>query len=217
MPGSVARRVGWPRTSALSALPTIPPGRAPSAHDRDPGPETRRQAQRHNVLPDELNGTLTLGNGGAVFAAGGIGPRGKVVVEHAGGAVGVAGVMSGNITVRGYTYAYLEGPLTGTLDIQSYAQVCLRDDVHGTLRVRSYTELLLKGRMLGRLDAKGSCWCTFYLDGHYTQADLAAFVGDLSQITVHVRTSDLPEGGHEDIGTWRKVIVGDAFWKKVPE
>lgn len=39
--------------------------------------------------------------------------------------------------------------------------------------------------------------------------------GDFHQITLHVRESDdLAIGEYENIGTWRKVIVGDKLWGK---
>ena len=42
--------------------------------------------------------------------------------------------------------------------------------------------------------------------------------GDFQQITLHIeKSSDLADGEHEGIGTWRKVIVGDPIWKKFEE
>ena len=67
------------------------------------------------------------------------------------------------------------------------------------------------GQMSGNytIDAKGSCWSTFYFDGLYTRYDLESMEGEYGQITLHVRSSDLGPGEYEDVGAWRRVIVGD--------
>ena len=70
-------------------------------------------------------------------------------------------------------------------------------------------------RLLGTLDMRGSCWSTFYFDGDYPSYVLEEMEGDFRQVTLHVRTSDLPRGEHEKIGTWRKVIVGAPVWERL--
>lgn len=165
------------------------------------------------VLADQLQSEIRMNSMGAVFAGAGVGPQGKISVLRRGG-VGVVGAMDGYILLDSYSYAYLEGPLGGTLEIDSYATVYLAGDLLGTLKVRSYTDLYLKGRLLGTLDAMGSCWCTFYFDGYHSKQDLASLPGDRGQITLHVRSSDLPAGTHKKVGSWREVIVADKVWKR---
>ena len=131
------------------------------------------------------------------------------------GAVAVLGALDGEVQVDSYSYVYVDGPAHGTIDIRSYATVCLLGDLVGTLRVRSYTDLLLRGRVLGELDTDGSGWCDFYFDGYYDRATLEALGDDRSQITLHVRSSDLAPGEYKGIGSWRNVIVGDPLWSKI--
>ena len=117
--------------------------------------------------------------------------------------------------VRSYGYVHIAGDLAGEVNINSYATVVIDGDIVGTLKVRSYTDLLLHGRIRGKLDAKGSCWSTFYFDGYYSQADLVDLGGSFSSVTLHVRESDLATGRHKKIGTWREVIVGQEVWKSL--
>ena len=100
-------------------------------------------------------------------------------------------------------------------NIKSYATVVIDGDILGTLKVRSYTDLLLRGRIIGKLDAQGSCWSTFYFENYTSQRELEELPGNFGSVTLHVRESDLPVGKHENIGTWREVIVGDKVWERL--
>lgn len=158
-----------------------------------------------------LGSEVVIDKRGALCAASGIRAEGKVVHDSY-SAVAVLGAMEGEVQVKSYSYVYVDGPMRGSIDIQSYATVCLMGDLVGTLKVRSYTDLLLRGRILGDLDTTNSGWCDFYFDGYYDRATLEEMGDDRDQITLHVRNSDLAPGEHGDIGTWRKVIVGDPLW-----
>lgn len=166
------------------------------------------------VLSGELKGPVLLHERSSLFAADGVGPRGSMDL-NAYGAIAVQGPMHGQIDIRSYGYVYINGPMEGALNIDSYATVVLERGLAGTLNLRSYANILIRGRITGTLDAKGSCWSTVYLDGTYTEAeliDLSERAADMDQITLHVRVADLADGEHEEIGTWRKVIVGDPIW-----
>ena len=174
------------------------------------------------ALTEELNTSVRMENRGAIFAGNGIGEEGSVLLD-AYGAIGVHGAMRGRIDLDSYGYIYVDGPMEGTLNLDSYATVVLRQGLDGTVLLRSYTDMLIQGPINGTIDANGSCWCTLYFDGEYSAAALAKMSparggarGDLHQITLHVRESDdLAAGEHEDIGSWRKVIVGDPVWEKL--
>ncbi|MEE9391949.1 MAG: RNA polymerase sigma factor [Planctomycetota bacterium] len=202
---------------ALARGATVPGQTFHSFMDGDYGvvenllPVTALRDREHIVVPHRLQTEIAIDSRAAVFALDGIVEGGKVAINRY-GAVGVLGDMNGEITVNSYGYAYLDGDLYGTLRIKSYATVYLTGNVYGTLKVRSYTDLYLKGRVFGKLDAKGSCWSTFYFDGHHSQAELAAMGGSFKSITLHVKSSDLKPGTYENIGSWRKVIVGDDVW-----
>ncbi|MBL8765920.1 MAG: hypothetical protein JNL94_01055, partial [Planctomycetes bacterium] len=167
------------------------------------------------VLESTLDSAVHIDSRSALVAGRGVGPSGSLTLTKY-GAIGVLGPMNGTIDVESYGYVCLAGPLYGTLNIESYATVVLEGDLVGSLRVRSYTDLLLRGRILGTLDTKSSGWCDFWFDGYWTAAELEALGKDTDQVTLHVRSSDLPIGEHEGFGGWRKVIVGDARFDEFP-
>ena len=173
------------------------------------------------ALTKELNTSVKMENRGAFFAGVGIGEEGSILLD-AYGAIGVLGPMLGRIDLESYGYIHVDGPMEGTLNLDSYATVVLRKGLAGTVFLRSYTDMLIQGPITGTIDAKGSCWCTLYFAGKYSKAELAKLSpasrtpGDFHQITLHVRESDdLAAGEYENIGSWRKVIVGDPVWKKL--
>ncbi len=162
---------------------------------------------------------MLLSNRSALFAGAGVEAGGSVVLD-AYGAIGVQGPMRGHLQLNSYGYAYLDGPLEGTLELNSYSTVVLEQGLTGTIKLRSYANALIRGPFRGKLDAKGSCWSTLYLDGMHLEHELLDLCsenasGDFDQITVHVRMSNLADGEHENIGTWRKVIVNDPIWNKL--
>ena len=166
------------------------------------------------VLSQELQTAALLHNRGALFLAGGLGLHGSIDLQ-AYGAVGVQGPMLGRIDVDSYAYVYVDGPLQGELNIDSYATVVLQRGLAGTLRLRSYADILIRGHITGSLDVKGSCWSTVYLDDFYSESELIAMSqngSSMHQITLHVRSSDLPSGEYDDVGTWRHVIIDDPVW-----
>ncbi|MCZ6573353.1 MAG: polymer-forming cytoskeletal protein [Planctomycetota bacterium] len=176
--------------------------------------ETELNEKRNLVVEDPFTKLVRLKRGGSFFAGAGIAPEGTVDLDSY-SAVGVHGDMAGNVEVNSYGYVYIDGDLTGTVHIKSYATVVIEGDLVGTLKVRSYTDLLLRGRIRGNLDAKGSCWSTFYLESPILQAELEALPSNFRSVTLHVRECDLPPGKHKKIGTWREVIVGDPIWQKI--
>ena len=174
------------------------------------------------ALTTELDTAVKMENRGALFASKGIGEKGSILLD-AYGAIGVKGPMKGRIDLGSYGYIFVDGPMEGTLNLDSYSTVVLKQGMSGTLRMRSYTDLLVQGPITGTIDANGSCWSTCYFDGEYSNAELVKMSpvrgrGDFQQITLHIeKSSDLADGEHEGIGTWRKVIVGDPIWKKFEE
>ncbi|MBK6942061.1 MAG: RNA polymerase sigma factor [Planctomycetes bacterium] len=176
---------------------------------------TAIQDEAFLVVESSLETSVSIDSSSGFVAAAGVGREGALTLTQY-GAIGVLGPMSGTIDVESYGYVCLAGPLNGTLNINSYATVVLEGDLVGSLRVRSYTELLLRGRILGTLDTKSSGWCDFWFDGYWTAAELEALGKDADQVTLHVRSSDLPIGEHEGFGGWRKVIVGDARFDEFP-
>jgi hypothetical protein len=171
------------------------------------------------ALTRELNESVKMMNRGAFFAGVGIGEHGSILLD-AYGAIGVKGPMLGQIDLESYGYIYIDGPMQGTLNLDSYSTVVLRKGMAGKLNLRSYADILIQGPITGTIDANGSCWCTLYFDGKYSAKKLAAMSpaqgagGDFHQITLHIRESDdLDAGEHENVGSWRKVIVGDPVWK----
>ena len=170
------------------------------------------------ALTKELNSSIKLENRGSVFAGKGMEPEGSVFLD-AYGAIGVLGPMRGRIYIESYGYIYIDGAMEGTLNLDSYCTVVLKQGLSGTVRVRSYADMLIKGPITGTIDADGSCWSTLYFDGEYSRAalaDMSSPDGDFDQITLHVRESDdLAVGEHKNVGTWRKVIVGDQIWNKL--
>jgi hypothetical protein len=167
---------------------------------------------RHLLLEDPLASKVSLRHGGSLFGAKGISEDGVVTLDSYSG-VGTAGDMAGRIDVKSYGYVYIDGDLTGTVNVNSYATVIIEGNLRGTLRVRSYTTLLLRGRVYGRLDCHGSCWSTFYLEAPHTREDLERLGDGYGSVTLHVKASDLTDGKHEGVGSWREVIVGDPIWK----
>jgi RNA polymerase sigma-70 factor (ECF subfamily) len=171
----------------------------------------------HVVLTQRLQEQVLLKNRSALFAGSGIGPLGTVELS-AYGAIGVQGPMEGRIGMKSYGYLYVDGPVVGEVELRSYSTVVLEQGFSGTIKLRSYSNMLVRGPITGTLDAKGSCWSTLYLDGTYTTArliELSEGEGDMHQMTLHVRTSDLPDGEYEDVGSWRRVIVGDPAWESL--
>jgi hypothetical protein len=177
-------------------------------------PETKVESQRFLLLDQPLTTKLAFPNGGGAFAHQGIAAEGVVSLESYSG-IGTRGDMAGQIDVRSYGYVYIDGDLTGTVNIGSYTTIIVEGDLKGTLKVRSYTDFLLRGRITGTLDCNGSCWSTFYFERHMTQEDLERLGPGFRSVTLHLRSSDLPDGKHEKIGSWREVIVGDPLWKKL--
>jgi len=179
------------------------------------------QDDAHIALTTELNTSVKMENRGSLFAGVGIGEEGSVLLD-AYGAIGVKGPMLGRIDLESYGYIYVDGPMEGTLNLDSYSTVVLKQGLAGTVLLRSYADMLIQGPITGTIDADGSCWCTLYFDGNYSAEKLAAMSparparGDFHQITLHVRESDdLAVGEHQNIGSWRKVIVGDPFWDTI--
>lgn len=167
------------------------------------------------VVESSLDTAVSIDSRTGLVAAAGVGGEGALTLR-AYGAIGVLGPMNGTIDVKSYGYVYLAGPLNGTLNIDSYATVVLEGDLVGSLRVRSYTDLLLRGRIFGALDTRSSGWCDFWFDGYWTRADLEALGKEAGQVTLHVRSSDLPIGEHEGFGGWRRVIVGEQQFERFP-
>ena len=179
----------------------------------DVTPDLEIRKEGHYALETPLVDTLTLNARGAVWADAGVAEGGAVHLKRY-TAFGTPGDLDGEVTNHSYAYMYVGGDLTGQVHVKSYASVVVLGDVRGTLKVRSYTTLYLRGRVRGRLDCKGSCWSTFYLDGHWTQSELEALGEGFGSVTLHVRSSDLDVGEHEEIGSWRQVIVGDKSWAR---
>lgn len=171
------------------------------------------------ALTAELNRTIKLKNRGSVFASKGVGKNGTLHLDSY-GAIGVLGPMRGRIDLDSYGYIFIDGVMDGTLNLESYSTVVLKQGLSGTVLLRSYTDMLIQGPITGTIDANGSCWSTLYFDGKYSKAELEAMSpakgrGDFQQLTLHVKASeDLAIGEYENVGTWRKVIVGDKFWDK---
>jgi len=182
---------------------------------RDLPPELEIQERSNIVLPDRLDTTIKTARRAAIAASAGIGPHGKIHVDAYTG-IAVGGDMEGEIKLDSYGYVHITGDLVGTLDCDSYTTVRIDGDIRGTLKVRSYVTMYLRGRFVEPatgLDCKGSCWSTFFLEGHYDERELAALPAT-HQITLHIRTSDLEVGKHK-VEPWREVIVGDPFWKRL--
>lgn len=178
-------------------------------------PEKLELTEQQYLLVDEpLRTEVTFPRRGGLYAAAGIAPEGRVVLDSYSG-VGVKGDMAGTVDVKSYGYVHITGNLTGQVNINSYATVVIDGDILGKLKVRSYTDLLLRGRIIGKLDAQGSCWSTFYFENYTSQRELEELPGNFGSVTLHVRESDLAPGKHKDIGTWREVIVGDKVWEKL--
>ena len=170
----------------------------------------------HVLLEAPLRSKVVIdGSYGAAFAAGGIDPDG-VLENRTYAAFAVRGDMRGKVNVRSYAYVHVTGDLVGGVDAGSYATIVVDGDLVGTLKVRSYVTLLLRGRLRGKIDPSGSCWSTFYFQGFRTRADVEAMEGDFHQVTLHLESSDMPEGKVTPVpGTWQEVVVGDPAWKKI--
>lgn len=180
---------------------------------RDMRPETDLRKQGHYALEKPLRDKITFSAGGGIWAEEGVTPEGEVRLTQY-SAFGTQEDMDGTVENRSYAYMFVGGDLNGLMHVKSYASVVILGDIRGTLKVRSYTSLYLKGRVLGSLDCKGSCWSTFYLDGHWTEDDLVALGDAFRSVTLHVRSSDLSVGEHKGVGSWRQVIVGDKVWSR---
>ena len=162
-----------------------------------------------------LSSTVRLETSSAIYAARGISDGGKVEVDAYAGLI-VEGNLDGTVHVGSYAYVHITGNLRGRLVCDSYCTVVVEGNISGRIEIKSYVTLHLNGRFIDperSFQAAGSCWSTFYFQRHHTAADLESFRG-ARQITLHVRSSDLPSGSHEGIGSWRKVIVGDPIWGK---
>jgi len=180
----------------------------------DPEPSMVLRRRSHVLEVDPFERELTLKGRGALVAGAGVGHDGHVVLDSY-SAVLSRGPMSGVVDIKSYGYLHIEGDLAGTLNVDSYASVVIDGDITGTMKVRSYTELLLRGRVTGTLDAKGSCWSTFFFESYHSRLDLERLGGHFKSVTLHVKESDLAPGKHKGIGSWRYVIVGDSAWKKI--
>lgn len=166
------------------------------------------------IIKDSVGSKIDAGSGSSIVLEGDLDPDGEIVL-HSSNGLGVGGDVRGKITIKGYSHVYVRGHLTGEMIHDSYASSVIEGDLRGTLRLRSYSDVLIRGRVFGKVDATGSCWSTLYLESFMSKADLVAMQGD-SSVTVHLRLSDLAPGEYKKIGAWRSVVVGDAFWNRLP-
>jgi hypothetical protein len=179
---------------------------------RDLREELVLESARHLLIETPLATKVSFPRRGSLFGAAGIAEEGVVTLDSY-SAVGCAGDMAGRVDVKSYGLVYIDGDLTGTVNVNSYATVIIEGSLRGTLRVRSYTSLLLRGRVYGTLDCKGSCWSTFFFEAPHTREDLERMGDGFGSVTLHLKSSDLSDGKHEKVGSWREVIVGDPVWK----
>ena len=182
---------------------------------RERGQDLTLTTERHIVFDGVQPGTISLDGGGGVFAREDLGAETRVDVGSHGGGVGVGRDLAGTVKLEGYGYVHVGRDVLGVLDLRGYATAAILGDLRGTVRVRSYIDLYVRGRVFGKLDVRGSCWSTFYLQLFLSRADLEAMPGNFRSITLHLMQSDLPTGSHKNVGTWREVIVGDAVWQKL--
>jgi hypothetical protein len=175
-------------------------------------PELVLEEEKYLLVDEPLDTSVTIRRSGAVLAAGGVAPQGKVVVDSYGGAA-VRGDMAGLLHTKSYGYLHVEGDVTGTVRLDSYTTLVVGGDVRGKVEVRSYAKFLLRGRVLGTVDVQGACWSTFYFQGYWTREAIEAFGRGFGQVTLHVESSDLPVGKHEGVGSWRSVTVADPVWE----
>lgn len=178
-------------------------------------PEQSVSKECHIVLDQLTNETVILEARGALWVPGRVPSDARLELDRSGGAIGVAGDVDGALRLGGYGHLHVGGSVRGVLELESYGSVVVLGDVIGTLMMRSYVDVYVRGRVYGTIDVKGSCWSTLYLQSFVSRAELEAMPGDFHAITLHLAASDLAVGTHEDVGTWRKVLVGDPVWGRL--
>ncbi len=167
------------------------------------------------VIPQALDGTLTIGSSAAAVAAKGTGPDARITTGFHGVLV-ILGDLDGKHDLKGHAHVHVTGDVLGEVRMENHAVLVVEGDVRGTVMQGSWTKLVLHGALRGRVttdpDDKPT-HMTLLLDRYVARAAMADLPKGGTWPKLYVRDSDLDEGKHENVGGWDEVHVGGAFWK----